>query len=145
MASNSEKIDAFFADMENEAPIEESFTIAGKTKTVWVRLIDAGERFQLNRGVKFQFSGKAGEPKSTTTSSETDLGESGERDAKLVMFAICSDATGTRMFDNIGQVKKRKGPVFDALLVLASKHNNKQGGEEEAGKDSKPTPSSASS
>lgn len=143
MASNSEKIDEFFADVESDVAVEESFEINGKTKTVWVRQIDAGERLQLNRGIKFTFAGKAGDPKATTTTSETDLGESGERDAKLIMFAICKDASGTRMFDNVMQVKKRKGKVFDALLEIASRHNNKTEGE--AGKGSAATPSSASS
>lgn len=143
MASNSDKIDEFFADVESEVPEERSFTIGGKSKTVWVRQLSQGERIRINKGIKFHFAGKAGAPGGTTTTSDTDLGESGERDALLVQFSICRSADGTRMFDNLEQVKKRKGPVFDALLKIASDYNNAKGGDEEAGKGSTTSPSSA--
>lgn len=144
MATNTDKIKEFFADFSDDGPQERELQVHGKTKPVWLRKLTAGEAMKINAGtvLKFERTGDPTNASKQTTTSETDLGVQAEKNALLVQFTfVWSD--GAQMFDNIGQVRKLDGDVFDAMVKLAAEFN--KGGDEDAGKGSKPTPSSAPS
>ena len=142
MGTNTDKVKDFFAKFSGEGPQERELKVNGATDSVWVRRLTAGEAIQVNAGTVFRFE-RTGDPtnvQNQRTTSETDLGAQAEKNALLVHFSLCW-ADGTKMFPNIGEVRKIDGAVFDALVKIASEYNVR-GGDEEAGKVSKPSPSS---
>lgn len=144
MATNTDKVKEFFADFSDDGPQERELEVHGKRKPVWLRKLTAGEAMKINAGTVLKFE-RHGDPTNAgkqTTTTETDLGAQSEKNALLVQFTFVW-ADGTQMFDNLGQVRKLEGDVFDALVKLASEFN--KGGDEDAGKGSKPTASSGAS
>lgn len=115
----------FFADIIDTAPIEREITYRGKTKTVWFRRLEAGERLDLLRGMRYQAANSAdGKKKGTgSTSFEMDLGEQEERKHKLVAFCVV-DERGERVFKNPAEVRKKPDDLVSLLYAEATAVND---------------------
>ena len=99
--------------------VERVIEYKGENLTVYVRRLSAGQRAQLNRGLRIEPPDEAGgKPKSEAV----DVGRFMERRMQQVLFTIV-DNTGNPEFKNEGEVRDLEADLLDKLFEVSEEVN----------------------
>lgn len=115
----------FFADIIDTAPVQREINYRGKTKPVWFRRLEAGERLTLLQGMRYQAANSADSKKrgAGSTTFEMDLGDQEARKHKMVAFCVVNER-GERVFKNPSEVQKMPDDLISLLYAEAQAVND---------------------
>jgi hypothetical protein len=107
----------YYEDLVDTAPVARELKYRGKTKTVYFRRLDAGQRLKLVAGQKMAFGadGQRG-------SMEMDMGEISRNRHQLVQFTNVSEV-GAPIFNTLDEVQALPDSLVSALAQLADEVN----------------------
>lgn len=98
--------------LADDGVVQREVTIGGKTGTVYLRRISAGEKKKLLSGMKVNHVvGKDG-------SVEIDMGQNEAQRHQWVLYSVCN-ADGTRRFKSLADVEKVPSHKLEALAEAA--------------------------
>lgn len=110
--------------------IERKITYKGEEITIYVRRLSAGQRAQLNKGMRVNPPEEAG---GTPKNEAIDIGRFLERRMQQVLFTIV-DSSGNAEFKSEADVRDLEADFLD-LLFYESEEVNKPTAEDAEGKD----------
>lgn len=103
--------------------IERTLTVHGRSIQTWWRPLTAGQKLTLMKGHMIPVrvrTGEAGEPvNSAPETMQVDIGESVERNQKLVHMTLC-DAEGRAVYKRLADLQAEPAWLVEALTQLAS-------------------------
>lgn len=109
----------YFEDLVSNEPVERTVEHDGKSKTVWFRKINAGERLKLARGQRVTLGDQ------NTSKTEIDIGDLTTRQHMLVQFSVV-DENGKNVFQNVTDVQKLPNQLVDKLYQFAEDVNREE-------------------
>lgn len=105
---------------EPDEPEPREVTIDGRTGTIWLKRLTAGQRQNLLKGLK------VGHSPGKENVVELDLAENEHQRQLLVFYSLCN-ADGSKAFKNLEHVKNLPDDRFRELARLVEKFTSDQG------------------